>query len=114
VSVYIYFISTALYFLCKANFFYFFNWLLNRSSSHLPAEIENDMDVMKYAIRGSDDQWNQALRKSEGVINGLVQIKTIESRKTFPKRKLSQNDIEKELMGKKSAKVTMKSSSKKY
>jgi len=63
-------------------------------TSNLPSEVAGDADIMKYAIKGSDTDWNDALKGKEGTIDeqGHVQVKS-QSKKV--KRKLNQEDVDK-------------------
>ena len=62
--------------------------------SNLPPEVAGDADIMKYAIKGSDADWENALKGRETNIDdqGVVQIK---SKGAHAKRKLNQEDIDK-------------------
>lgn len=64
-------------------------------TSNLPSEVAGDSDIMKYAIKGSDSDWKDALKGKESTIDeqGLVQIK---SQSKIIKRKLNQDDVDKE------------------
>mmetsp|Transcript_10072 Transcript_10072/g.14242 ORF Transcript_10072/g.14242 Transcript_10072/m.14242 type:complete len:1228 (-) Transcript_10072:124-3807(-) len=67
------------------------------SYNKLPHEIEADTEIMKYAIKGTDAQWDEALEKKGTLLDenkGLVQIKRQD--KITPKRKLNDEDIGKE------------------
>jgi N-acetyltransferase 10 len=84
---------------------------LNRDSS-LPPEIARDDDIMQYAVKGSEEQWNKALDGKD--IGNSVQIHSLV--KAREKRKLESQDIEREAelqTPKKGGKGTKKISSKK-
>lgn len=63
-------------------------------TSNLPSEITGDNDIMKYAIKGSNEDWAEALKGKEGTIEkqGIVHVKGHKK-----KRKLNQEDVEKEI-----------------
>lgn len=54
-------------------------------------------DLLEYAIKGTDNQWNEALKNGDGKKTSNVQI--LSSHGKAPKRKLNQEDIEKEITG---------------
>ena len=60
--------------------------------SSLPPEIVRDDDIMQYAVKGTEEQWSKALNGKD--IGDSVQIHTV--RKTKEKRKLDNQDIERE------------------
>ena len=64
--------------------------------SNIPPEIAGDGDIMKFAIKGSNADWDDALKGKESTIDeqGIVQVK---GKSTKPKRKLDEKDIEKEI-----------------
>eukprot|EP00560_Eucampia_antarctica_P009678 CAMPEP_0197829854 /NCGR_PEP_ID=MMETSP1437-20131217/6397_1 /TAXON_ID=49252 ORGANISM="Eucampia antarctica, Strain CCMP1452" /NCGR_SAMPLE_ID=MMETSP1437 /ASSEMBLY_ACC=CAM_ASM_001096 /LENGTH=1131 /DNA_ID=CAMNT_0043431849 /DNA_START=35 /DNA_END=3430 /DNA_ORIENTATION=+ len=74
------------------------------SSSSLPAEIVKDNDIMQYAIKGSNKEWKDALIDQKMDSKGTIQIRS-KNKGHIVKRKLNDEDIEKE--------VEMQSSSKK-
>lgn len=65
--------------------------------SQLPSELAGDGDLLKYVIKGSDADWNDALHGKEGMIDGqgIVQVKRKDTSGKV-KRKLNQEDIDKE------------------
>mmetsp|Transcript_17593 Transcript_17593/g.24747 ORF Transcript_17593/g.24747 Transcript_17593/m.24747 type:complete len:1144 (-) Transcript_17593:1139-4570(-) len=64
------------------------------SSTNLPPEIMEDAEIMQYAIKGSDEQWSEALKESELNENGTIAIRSVQEK--TGKRKLGEEDIEKE------------------
>ena len=90
---------------------------LQVSKTVLPVEIADDNDIMQYVIKGSDEQWCKALEKNELDVSGSVKISSVRDMK----RKLNEQDIEKESMAqtakptrssKKSKKISSKNSPK--
>lgn len=79
-----------------------------RVASNLPPEVANDADIMQYAIKGSDADWENALKGKEANIEqqGVVQIKSQGVKKA--KRKLNQEDVEKEMGGTETTSKTKK------
>jgi N-acetyltransferase 10 len=65
-------------------------------TSNLPPQITGDYDIMKYAIKGSNDDWEEALSGKDSTIDeqGIVQVK---GKTNKPKRKLNQEDVDKEM-----------------
>merc|ERR1712150_87058 len=63
------------------------------------SNVITDPDLMEYAIKGTDSQWDEVLKNKDGVktSNGLVQIKSNEAKST--KRKHTQEDINRETTG---------------
>jgi hypothetical protein len=87
---------------------------LYRRESSLPPEIAENKELMQYAVRGSDAQWAKAL-EGKSVDDGPA---TIQLQSTREKRKLEEQDIEKEasqetklknMKGKKTKKKSKKS-----
>lgn len=70
----------------------------NVDLSNLPAEVAGDGDLIKYVIKGSDADWAEALDGKETMIDsqGIVQVKRRDT-SGKPKRKLNQEDIDKEV-----------------
>ena len=69
---------------------------LNENSfSQLPPEVAGDAEIMSYAIKGTDKEWEQALKdKGKNITSGsLVQVKGMSK---VTKRKLNDEDIAKE------------------
>eukprot|EP00548_Thalassiothrix_antarctica_P008642 CAMPEP_0194154674 /NCGR_PEP_ID=MMETSP0152-20130528/61524_1 /TAXON_ID=1049557 /ORGANISM="Thalassiothrix antarctica, Strain L6-D1" /LENGTH=1114 /DNA_ID=CAMNT_0038860931 /DNA_START=32 /DNA_END=3376 /DNA_ORIENTATION=+ len=62
------------------------------SMSKLTTHVSNDPKIMQYAIKGSDDQWSQALKDRNEVQDGMISIKSVRP----VKRKLCKDDIERE------------------
>ena len=58
----------------------------------LPPEIAQDEELMQYAVKGSDKQWKQAL-EDKAIVDGPA---TVQIHTTREKRKLDENDVEKE------------------
>jgi N-acetyltransferase 10 len=81
-------------------------------TSNLPPELAGDKEIMKYMIKGSDAAWEDALKGKEETIDaqGVVQIKR-QTKKV--KRKLNQEDIEKEAGGVDGTPTSKKTPSKK-
>ena len=73
--------------------------LFRTSATGHQSKMIDDPNLMEYAIKGTDSQWNEALKDKDGTktINGTVQIKSNHAKQT--KRKLTQEDIEKEING---------------
>jgi len=73
--------------------------LQETSATGHQSKMIDDPNLMEYAIKGTDSQWNEALKDKDGTktINGTVQIKSNHAKQT--KRKLTQEDIEKEING---------------
>mmetsp|Transcript_12214 Transcript_12214/g.22898 ORF Transcript_12214/g.22898 Transcript_12214/m.22898 type:complete len:1126 (-) Transcript_12214:90-3467(-) len=69
----------------------------DRFVSNLPSEVANDDDIMQFTIKGSDADWENALKgkKDELEKHGVIQIERQGSKQI--KRKLNQEDVEKEL-----------------
>lgn len=61
------------------------------ASNNLPPEISQDRELMQYAIKGSTKQWQKALEGKEVAKDGTVVIPSMRE-----KRKISEDDIEKE------------------
>jgi len=87
---------------------------LNANESSLPAEITEDNALMQYAVKGSNDQWAKVLDGKNLEGTGTVQIQGVRE-----KRKLDDDEVEKEMTqeenlykkrkkGKKSSKKTSK------
>ena len=66
---------------------------MQRSQS-VPTALADDSELMKFAIKGTDADWNKALKGQEVGSSGVVQIES--KGKTPTKRKLNQEDIDKE------------------
>ena len=81
-------------------------------TSNLPQEIAGDHDIMKYAIKGSNEDWEEALKGKEGTIDGqgIVQVKG-KSKKA--KRKITQEDVDKEMAQQENTATTPSSTKKK-
>jgi N-acetyltransferase 10 len=58
----------------------------------LPPEIANDASLMQYAIKGNDDQWNEALDGQEVNEAGTVSIRSVREKR----KNVDAEDIEKE------------------
>jgi N-acetyltransferase 10 len=65
--------------------------LRENDSANLSSTVTDDSEFMKFAIKGTDDDWNKALKGQEVSSSGVVQIES----GAF-KRKLNQDDIDKE------------------
>ena len=75
--------------------------ILEKQESSLPPEIALDAELSKYVIRGTNAQWEEALQNVSSDPEGIepparIQIKTLNASPSVLKRKLDQNDIEKE------------------
>ena len=66
----------------------------NQQDTNISSSITGDYDMMKFAIKGSDADWNNALKGQDVGSTGVVQIESYVSGKV--KRKLNQEDIDKE------------------
>ena len=73
----------------------------------LPSAIAQDDDIMQYAVRGTDDEWAKAL-EGKNVDGGTVQIMSMQEKRPG-KRRVNEEDIQREMDGA----STPKSSSKK-
>ncbi len=71
---------------------------IQNASHNLPPEITGDNSIMKYAIKGNDADWEEALKGKDQTIDsqGVVQIR---SKSKAPKRQLGQDEIDKEVNG---------------
>jgi hypothetical protein len=58
----------------------------------LPAKVANDDSLMQYAVKGSDKQWEKALKGKEISESGTVQIQSVREKR----KQLSEQDIERE------------------
>lgn len=74
----------------------------------LPYDVAHDDDIMQYSIRGTDQDWSKAL-KGKDVDGGTVQIMSMEEKRPG-KRRVNDEDIQREMDGA----STPKSSSKKH
>jgi len=54
--------------------------------------ISKDPEIMQYAIKGSNDQWSEALQDRKDAKDGMVSIKSVRP----AKRKLREEDVERE------------------
>ena len=63
---------------------------MNNTSS----KIADDYELMQFAVKGSDEDWKKALKDQEVGPTGVVQIQSNAAGKV--KRKLNQEDIDKE------------------
>jgi len=61
------------------------------------SDMIGNPDLLEYAIKGTDNQWNEALKNGDGAKTSNVQILSTHGK--APKRKLNQEDIEKEITG---------------
>ena len=60
----------------------------------MPSSVSGDSELMKFAIKGTDADWENALTGQDVSSSGVVQIR---SNDTGPeKRKLNQDDVDKE------------------
>ena len=73
----------------------------------LPSSIAQDDDIMQYAVRGTDEEWSKAL-EGKDVDGGTVQIMSMQEKRPG-KRRVNDEDIQREMDGA----STPKSSSKK-
>jgi hypothetical protein len=58
----------------------------------LPAKVANDDSLMQYAIKGSDKQWEKALKGKEISESGTVQIHSVREKR----KQLDEEDFKKE------------------
>jgi len=88
---------------------------LKEQENSLPSSIMKDAEIMKYAVKGNDEQWSKALADTNINGSGMVQIEDMGGKER--KRKLNVEDIEKEAErftpGKKQNKTPKKKFSKK-
>jgi hypothetical protein len=82
----------------------------SRNVTHIPPELAGNVELMQYAVKGSDAQWDEAL-KHKDVSGNIVQIKS--RKEKISKRKLDQEDIEKEMPGVGKSKKSKKKGGKK-
>ena len=82
------------------------------SSTALPTEIANDNDIMQYAIKGSNEQWQDALEMQKVDSKGTIQIRS-QGEGSIMKRKLNDDDIEKEVSNQSSSRKDKSSKKKK-
>mmetsp|Transcript_11136 Transcript_11136/g.12323 ORF Transcript_11136/g.12323 Transcript_11136/m.12323 type:complete len:1141 (-) Transcript_11136:145-3567(-) len=67
----------------------------NEASKSLSQTVAADTELMNFAIKGTDEEWKEALKSNIGVdSNAVVQVKRRES--GAAKRKLNQEDVDKE------------------
>ena len=59
----------------------------------MPPEIEHDKSLMQYAVKGSKEQWDKVLEGKSLDGPATVQIQTVRE-----KRKLDDEDVEKEIL----------------
>lgn len=66
------------------------------ATAKLPSAIVDDSELMKFAIKGTDAEWEKALEGQKNAVNasGMVQVQRNDS--TAVKRKLNQEDIDRE------------------
>lgn len=85
------------------------------STSNLPDEIAKDQDIMQYAIKGSNEEWSDALANKKLDGKGTIQIRSEGNiaKGGIVKRKLNEDDIEKEITGQSSTKKKERKQSKK-
>ena len=81
-------------------------------STALPTEIANDNDIMQYAIKGSNEQWQDALEMQKVDSKGTIQIRS-QGEGSIMKRKLNDDDIEKEVSNQSSSRKDKSSNKKK-
>ena len=81
-------------------------------STALPTEIANDNDIMQYAIKGSNEQWQDALEMQKVDSKGTIQIRS-QGEGSIMKRKLNDDDIEKEVSNQSSSRKDKSSKKKK-
>lgn len=60
----------------------------------MPPDIARDNDIMQYAVKGSDEQWNKVLNDKDVLNSDTVKIHSI--REVGEKRKLDSEDIARE------------------
>eukprot|EP00978_Attheya_sp_CCMP212_P011390 scaffold28112_cov54-Attheya_sp.AAC.3 len=64
------------------------------AANKLPPDILKDADIMKYAVKGTEEDWSRALDSKEMSATNTVQIA---NKNAKPKRKLNAEDIQKEI-----------------
>jgi len=64
------------------------------AANKLPADILKDADIMKFAVKGTEEDWSRALDSKEMSATNTVQIANMNAK---PKRKLNAEDIQKEI-----------------
>jgi N-acetyltransferase 10 len=69
-----------------------FKQLTTYEEKVLPPEIANDASLMQYAIKGTDDQWSQALDGMQVNEAGTVSIRSVREKR----KNVDAEDIEKE------------------
>jgi N-acetyltransferase 10 len=78
--------------------------ILQSQECNLSREVPLDAELLQYAVKGTQAQWQEALqtmssleRDGEGIVPpSRVQIQTVHESNSFLKRKLDQKDIEQE------------------
>eukprot|EP00980_Cylindrotheca_fusiformis_P011822 scaffold2816_cov121-Cylindrotheca_fusiformis.AAC.38 len=65
---------------------------LLRSEVALPEKVANDESLMQYAIKGSDEQWEKALKGKEISESGTIQIQSVRAKR----KQVDDEEIEKE------------------
>lgn len=78
----------------KKKGFFIYELLHLHRSQNIPSALAGDSELMKFAIKGTEAEWNKALDGKEVGSAGLVQIKSKTNEPT--KRKLNQEDVDKE------------------
>ncbi len=68
----------------------------NIKNSNISSAIVGDYEMMKFAVKGTDEDWEKALKGQEIGSSGVVQIQSSDPKGSF-KRKLNQEDIDKEV-----------------
>ena len=73
--------------------------VIRTSTTDYQSKTIADPNLMEYSIKGTDSQWNEALKNEDStkISNGIVQIKS--NHANLAKRKLTQDDIEREIAG---------------
>jgi hypothetical protein len=58
--------------------------------------VTDNSELMQFAIKGTDADWDKALQDQEIGSTGVVQVKSKDKGSGYNKRKLNQEDIDKE------------------
>ena len=75
--------------------------ILEKQENNLPAKITEDVELRKYIIKGTEEQWEEALGNvlpdpDGNDVPGRIQIQSLKNSGSVIKRKLDQEDIERE------------------
>jgi N-acetyltransferase 10 len=86
--------------------------LKGQSTNYLPPELAADADLRSYTIKGTDSQWDAALKNNKdadagnGEAPSRVQIESLKKNSAIKRKKLDQEDIDKEMKAEKKLRNT--------